>query len=567
MSASPNVTRAWRYARAVVSGKVIASKWTRLACQWMLDDYKKAKDSKFKWAFDKEKAEYFLECVQLFHHVKGEKAKNKETIYLEDWQCFFIGMIFGWVSRESGYRRFTLVLLFVARKNTKSTLAAAIGNLMLTADDEEGAEVYSGATSEKQAWEVFGPALAMVKKNDFFKDCFGVEPHASNISVPGTNSKFEPLIGKPGEGANPSCSIHDEYHEHETDEQVDTMKTGMGSRRQGLQLIITTAGDNTTGPCAKLVENSKKNLEGSLRDDRTFPLMYCRDEPDDETKGDRWDSVAAMKKANPNLGVSVYREFLDHQLFVAKNDPEKQTSYRTKHLNEFVGSRKAYFNVARWKKAANPKIQILDYVKFDCYLALDLASKIDIAALDILFDLGDNKFAQFGKYYVPEARVETGENKNYKTWVEQGWLTSTPGERTDFDLIKEDVLTFCNMLQVSEVIFDPYQAAMMISQLQKKQINCVELPNQVRYFSEPMKDMQSFINGGNIIHNGNPLYTWMLSNVTAKKDAKDNVFPRKQRDENKIDGPVATIMNFNRALSGQEVDDDSFIDEPLMVTL
>lgn len=567
MSTTPNVIRAWRYARGIVKGNILASKWTRLACQWMLDDLKKAKNSKFKWEFDKEKAEFFLERIQLFHHVKGEKAKNKELIFLEDWQCFFIAMIFGWVSRQTGYRRFTLVLLFVARKNTKSTLAAAIGNLMLTADGEEGAEVYSGATSEKQAWEVFGPALAMAKKNDDFKNYYGVEPHASNISVPSTNSKFEPLIGKPGEGANPSCAIHDEYHEHETDDQVDTMKTGMGSRRQGLQLIITSAGDNTTGPCAKLVNDSKKNLEGSLRDDRTFPLMYCRDEGDEEHKGDKWDSVAAMKKANPSLGVSVYREFLDHQLFKAKNDPEKQTSYRTKHLNEFVGSRKAYFNIAKWRKAAEPGIRIEDFIQYDAYLALDLASKIDIAALEILFILGKNKFAQFGKYYIAEATVDKGENKHYKTWVEQGWLTATPGERTDFDLIKDDVLLFCNMLQVLEVVFDPYQAAMMISQLQKKQITCVELPNQVRYFSEPMKEMQAFINGLDIKHNGNPLYTWMLSNVTAKKDAKDNVFPRKEREENKIDGPVGTIMCLNRALSGQVVDDMSFLSDPLVVTL
>ena len=223
---------------------------------------------------------------------------------------------------------------------------------MLTEDGEHGAEIYSGATSEKQAWEVFGAALRMAKKNEDFLEFYGVQANASNLSVTETNSKFEPLIGKPGDGSNPHCSIHDEYHEHKTDEQVDTMKTGMGSRRQPLQLIITTAGSDTTGPCAQLCDDAIKNLEGSLMNDRFFPLMYCRDDEDD------WDSVAAMKKANPNLGVSVFREFLDQQLFEAKQSAHKQTSYRTKHLNEWVGARSAYFNMDAWKKSGDPSLTI-----------------------------------------------------------------------------------------------------------------------------------------------------------------------------------------------------------------
>ncbi|NIQ01577.1 MAG: terminase large subunit [Nitrospinaceae bacterium] len=560
MAATPNVTRAWKYARQVVAGKIVACKWTKLACQRMLADLKAAKKKSFPWMFDRTRAERVLYLIQLFHHVKGEWASRQEKIYLEDWQCFFIAMIFGWINRQTEYRRFIQALLFVARKNAKTTTAGAIGLTMLTDDGEHGAEVYSGATSEKQAWEVFGAAKKMAEMNEEFLDYYGVQPNASNISVLRTNSKFEPLIGKPGDGANPSCAIHDEFHEHKTNDQVDTMKTGMGSRRQGLQLVITTAGDNTTGPCAQLCDDAKKVLEGSLKNDRFFPLMYCRDDDD------AWDSITAMKKANPNLGVSVFREFLDQQLAEARQSAHKQTAYRTKHLNEWVGSRSAYFNIDKWNLSADKAITLDQFADYPVILGIDLATKVDIAALEILFVLGEKEFARFGKYYLPEETIESGVNKHYATWVDQGWLTATPGQMTDFEFIKEDVFALRDRLNIHEVAIDPYQDKMFISQLMKAGVPCVEMPAQVKYFSEPMKFMEGLIRSQAIQHNGDPVYTWMLSNVTAKVDAKDNVYPRKERDENKIDGPVATIMALGRAMNGQAAHDLTFINEPLVLT-
>ena len=194
-----------------------------------------------------------------------------------------------------------------------------------------------------------------------------------------------------------------------------------------------------------------------------------------------------------------------------------------------------------------------------------MASKVDITAFEILFILGQNDYCRFGKYYLPEATVEAGENKYYKTWVDQGWITATPGEVTDYEFIQKDILELRQKLKLHELAYDPWQAQMLIQSLIKKGITCVELPAQVRYLSEPMKTMEGLIRGHNIKHNGDPVYTWMLSNVTAKYDAKDNVYPRKEREENKIDGPVATIMALARAINGQVVDDLSYINDPLVL--
>lgn len=139
---------------------------------------------------------------------------------------------FGWKRKKDGLRRFRESYWEVNRKNGKSVIAAGIGLAMFAADNEFGAEVCSGSTTEKQAWEVFRPARLMAMRSPMLLEAAGIEANASNLKKPGDGSRFEPIIGNPGDGASPSCSIVDEYHEHDSDALYTTMLTGMGARRQ-----------------------------------------------------------------------------------------------------------------------------------------------------------------------------------------------------------------------------------------------------------------------------------------------------------------------------------------------
>lgn len=154
---------------------------------------------------------------------------------------------FGWLSKRTGKRRFRESYWEVPRKNGKSVIAAGVGLGMFLMDDEFGAEVYAGATTEKQAWEVFRPARLMVKRSQLLIDAAGIEVNASNLNKPADGSRFKPLIGNAGDGSSPSCAIVDEYHEHDSSALYETMLTGMGARRQPLMFIITTAGANIEG--------------------------------------------------------------------------------------------------------------------------------------------------------------------------------------------------------------------------------------------------------------------------------------------------------------------------------
>jgi phage terminase large subunit-like protein len=561
----PSVNRANKYARDVVAGKIVACKWIVLACQRHLDDLRTNNKKTSKYVFDKPAAERVCKFIQNMPHTKGKWAREGATIDTEMWQCFFVCCIFGWKVRATGLRKYRTAVLIVPRKNGKSALAAAIGLYMLSADDEYGAEIYSGATTEKQAWEVFRPAKIMAEKCEDYRDMYGVTVNASNICQESDGSRFEPLIGNPGDGSSPSLSIVDEYHEHKTDALYDTMQTGMGAREQGLMLVITTAGDNVSGPCYQLQTTLQRVLEGIIEDETLFGMIYTIDREDQ----DKWDTEDALIKANPNYGISISDDFLKNRLNDALNTSRKQAIYKTKHLNIWVGAREAYFNLQRWNESADKSLKMQQFKEYKCYLSMDLASKIDIAALSIIFKIADNDFVRFGKYYLPEKTINQPQNEHYQEWNNDGWLTETEGEMIDYEVIFDDIVDLCTRFDVEELSYDPFQATMLVTKLMGQGVPVIEIPATVKNFSDPMKHVDGLIRSRRIRHNGDPVYTWMLSNVVAKEDAKENVFPRKaaDRDENKIDGVVADIMAFNRIMAEDVNNISDAIDNMLSVKL
>jgi phage terminase large subunit-like protein len=577
----PHVEVGNRYARDIVAGKIPANKWVRLACKRHLDDLVKAKTKALDYRFDPAAAERVCEFVELMPHTKGAWAKRGERLVMSPWQVFLTICIFGWKRKADGFRRFRKALLLVPRKNGKSAWAAAIGLYMLTADGEAGAEVYSGATTEKQAWEVFRPAKIMAQRTPAFRDHFGVQVNAKSVFVLANESRFEPVIGKPGDGASPSLAIVDEYHEHETDDLLATMETGMGARDQPLVLVITTAGSDISSPCYSMVLDARRMLDGIIEDDQLFALMYGIDpaigrpgEPG-HVPADDWTSTEALIKANPNYGISVSEDFLKAQQRQAINNARHVSRFKTKHLDEWVNAKTAYFNVQRWLESEVKGLTLGDFKGQPCRIGMDLASKVDIAALELTFKLDECnceraaelarkgfRYARFGRYYLPEATVEAGENEHYQGWQQRGLLTQTDGEMIDYTVIRDDILGYRDDFQLEEVAYDPDQARMMVAELQAEGIPCTEVVASMKNFSEPMKEMEAMIRERAIAHDGDEVFAWMLGNVVTKENHKDQVYPRKERVENKIDGAVAHIMVLGRRLVAAEGEVSSPWDDP-----
>lgn len=546
--------------RGVLDGTIPACEWVRLACERHLRDLAAAATPDWPYRFDEAKAERVCKFVELLPHIKGRWAAGTQAqrLVLELWQCFLVCSLFGWVSKATGKRRFRKARIYLPRKNGKSTTAAPIGLYMFAADGEAGAEVYSGATSEKQAWEVFGPARLMADRTQELLDKYGIEVNAKTLIRLGEMSKFEPIIGKPGDGASPHCSITDEYHEHATDEQLATMETGMGARDQPLSIVISTAGDNTAGPCRDDWLHCQKILQRIFDDDRTFALIYTIDADDD------WTSEAALRKANPNFGVSVDSDFLLQQQRDAILNPRLQGRFKTKHLNLWVQARDAYINMQRWRECGDTGLLFDMFHRCRCWAGMDLASKVDLAAVELLFEHAGG-FARFGRYYLPEATVEAPENQHYRAWRDLGLLTVTPGNIIDFGRIESDLIELRSQVELVGLGYDPHQATMLVTRLQDEGIPVIEYAPTVLNFSEPMKQVEALIRDRRLAHDGDPVMEWAMSNVVARVDVKDNVYPRKELPQNKIDPFVALCMAKGLYMQGGGAPDlSSFLNDPVI---
>ncbi|MEY5101233.1 MAG: hypothetical protein RJA36_3952 [Pseudomonadota bacterium] len=547
-----------RYVDDVLAGVRPACKWERLACERHRRDLQRQEtDPAFPYRFNPElvdgsgkryrPAERICRFAELMPHIKGDWAARGERIQLGGWQVFALVSIFGWVHAESGLRRFHRADLFIPRKNGKSTIGSVIGNFMLTADGEFGAEVYSGATSRDQAHEVFRPARLMAMASPEFRAHYGVLPNASKLLVLDTNSKFEPLIGKPGDGASPSCSIVDEYHEHATSELYDTMATGMGARSQPLLLVITTAGSNIGGPCYAHQQDLQRVLEGLVTDDRRWGIVYGID------VGDDWTQPAALAKANPNFGISVNADSLLASQAEAVRDPRKAAVFKTKHLNVWVNSASPWLNLEALQRTADATLTADEFAGEECWIGTDLASKQDIASAVRVWRRqidGQWHYWAISGNWLPEAAVQRPENQHYRAWAQQGHLVQTPGNMIDLRLIQDHIEQVSERHVVREIAMDAWGSREIAPALQAGGFTVVDVPMTTRHLSEPMKLIAALVDAGRFHCDGNRAMLWMLANVEVMVDRNDNIFPRKAKPENKIDAAVATILAMSRAMVG-----------------
>lgn len=565
--ANYSVNAANKYARDVVAGKVDACKWVRLCCQRHLDDLASSKGKGFKWKFNKAEAERVCAFVELLPHTKGKWAREKRRLRLEPWQKFIFCCVFGWVSKKTGLRRFREVYCEIPRKNGKSVVAAGVALYMLCADREFGAEVYCGATTEKQAWEVFRPARLMMLKTPDLIEAAGVEVNARSLAIPEDGSRLEPIIGDPGDGSSPSCSLIDEYHEHDSDDLYETMLTGMGAREQPLIFTITTSGSNIAGPCYEKRKQVCAMLDKTVANDEIFGLIYTLDEEDD------WRDLQALKKANPNYGVSIFPDNLQRDLADAIRYPSRQNGFKTKHCNLWVNAKMAWLNQLDWDRAAVPGLSLDDFKGRSCYAGIDLASKCDIADIAVVFrekdDAGRDLWTFFNRHYLPEGAVQgDGPNQEaYERWVIEGHLITTEGEELDFDVIREDTKDIAGAHQVEEIAYDKWRATQLAHQLMRDGAEVVEVGGGIQTMNLAMRELEAALVSGRVRHNGDPVLAWMASNVVAH-EYKGCITPTKESSPKKIDGMVAILMAMSRAILADGVAPsllDTLEDDDLLV--
>jgi len=542
-----NVDAATAYALDVVEGKIVAGRFVIAACKRHLDDLVNGPSRGLVWS--PAHAEYAFRVMREFKHSKGEFAGQR--LELRAWQKFRIGSVFGWLKVADRTRRFTTAFNDVARKNGKSTEAAGVGLVGLTADGEAGAEIYSAATKKDQARLVFDEAKRMARSSPGLRA--RVKRRQFNMSVAATDSKFEPLSSdvRSLDGLNPHFVLIDELHKHTSRDLLDVMDTAIGSRRQPLIWIITTAGDtNPETVYSQERAYAESVVLGVQKDDSYFAYIACIDDDDD------WEDERCWIKGNPNLNVSVKLQDLRRQATKAKGSPSAQREFKRLRLNRRMALAGKEIKFEKWLLCTEGPLDLSSLRGRAAYVGLDLSSKLDLTAAALLFPpvQANERWKLYVRFWCPGENIKDREDRDkasYERWVEEGWIEVTPGDVIDHTALRDQVLEWRREFNILEVLYDPWNATQLSLDLQKEGLVVKEFVQGVRSYTLPTNEFLALVQSEKLEHGGNPVLGWMANNLYIETDKNLNKMPHKKKSSGRIDGMTGGIMALGGALTAE----------------
>lgn len=524
--------------------------WRRLLK--LLPDYNPFQDAGYCY-FDAEAAQlaldFFPNCLV---HIKGPKAGK--PFVLAGWEKCIIANLFGW-KRKNGTRRYRTAFIFVPRKNGKTTLAAGIILFVLTCDNEPGAEIYSSANDRDQAKLVFAPAELMVKASPELSTRLQVYRNTILAIDPDsgleTGSYYRPISADANtkDGYNTHLHINDELHAQRDRRLVDALETSTGSRAQPLTIYITTSDFDRPSICNEKYDYACKVRDGIFKDDTFLPAIY-EAKPEDD-----WTKVATWRKANPNLGVSLFMDYIRHECKKAQETPACENTFKRLHLNIKTEQDVRWLKLTDWDACDAPVVET-ELIGKRCFAGFDLSSNMDVTARVLVFppDADCELFRCLCRFYIPQENAYKREERDrvpYTAWARAGYIKLTPGNVVDYGIVKADFQFDYEKFDIVESAFDRWNFEALRQQFIGEGIEADHFVSFGQGFvsmSAPSKELEKLILSQQLAHGGNPVLRWMAGNVSVEFDAADNIKPSKKKSTQRIDGIVALIEALGRAM-------------------
>ena len=524
------------YYRRIKSGDIITSRRVKAVYSRLTAEMD---DPNLPYYFDEEAGERPITFIETF--CKQSQGTIGAPLKLELFQKAFIQLLFGWLEKDTGYRRFRETLFLCGRKNGKSTLLSGIALYMLVADYEGAAEIYSVATKKDQAKKVLTEAVNMIKQSPELRAV--LKKRRNDVYFPATSSIFEALASDSNtlDGLNSHAVIIDELHAIRDRNLYEVMKQSTSSRRQPLVVMITTAG--TVRECIfdNMYELACDIADGKKKDDAFLPILYEIDSRDEWTNPQMWI------KANPGLGKIKQYKTLAAFVERAKNNPADLPGVLCKDFNYRENDNSVWLSYDQIKNDA-----VFDMSEvYNTYAigGCDLSATTDLTAATLLIRKpNDETVYVLQHYFLPQARIEHLEEKNtneapYRLWAERGLLTVCEGNRVNFSEVTQ---WFCQMrdehkIDAFKVGYDRALAGYWVEEMKSNGFTMEAVAQGPFTWSQPMREMGAAFADKIVNYNKNPILLWCLSNTAVKKSGVNNIQPVKITDKRRIDGAVSLL--------------------------
>lgn len=503
--------------------------------------------------FDASRVDKVIAALRCLRHTQGKWAGK--PLEPESWQvAYILAPVFGWVTlSDSGQyvRIIRSVYVDIPRKNGKTTLLSGLLLVLAFADGEPGAQVLAVAGSERQARHCFDPAAQLARSSPELKSA-GIKALQSRIVQESTGCYFEVAasIGDLLHGANIHAAGIDELHVHRTSDVVDAVESGTGAREQPLVVTITTADDGRPEtPYAHKRDYIERLARGAVKQASMYGVIFAATEGDDPFVESTWI------KANPGYGISPTRAFLADEAAKAQQNPVNLARFLRLHLGLRAKQETKYFELPVWDRNAG----LVDETKLrgrKAFGGLDLASTSDLTALCWLFPDDDGGYDAIWRLWTPEANLTRLNDRTAggaKLWARQGFLRLTPGEVTDYAIVRAQIKKDMTAFRVAELAYDPWNATQLVTDLMGDGAPMVTVRQGYASLSPPMKQVSRLLLEGTperplLRHGGNPAMRWMVDNIAVAMDPAGNVKPDRARSADKIDGVAALVTAMARAM-------------------
>lgn len=527
------------YWRKIESGEIVTSRRVKAVYGRLMAEMDSiAADSLYY--FDEETGERPIIFIERF--CKQSQGTLGAPLRLELFQKAFIQTLFGWLLKETGYRRFRETLFLVGRKNGKSTLLAALALYMLVADYEGAAEIYSVATKKDQARKTLTEAVNMVKQSPELRAI--IKKRRNDIYFPATASTFEALASDSNtlDGLNSHAVIIDELHAIRDRNLYEVMKQSTSSRRQPLVIMITTSGTVRESVFDNLYGLACDIADGKVTEDTFLPVLYELDARAE------WTDPQAWIKANPGLGT--IKQYATLAAFVerAKKNQEDLPGVLCKDFNVPETSASVWLSFEDIKNDATFTMQ--DVYNTYAIGGCDLSATTDLTCATLLIRRSreDETVYVLQHYFIPQKRIDQLDEHNsqeapYKIWAERELLTICDGARVDYSAV---TAWFCQMrdefkIDAFAVGYDRALAGYWVDEMKANGFDMRAVAQGPFTWSQPMREMGAAFADKKVNYNRNPVLVWCLSNTAVKKSGVNNIQPVKVSDRRRIDGAVSLL--------------------------
>lgn len=547
----PGIAKA--YCEMILAEEVPACLFIKQAAQRYLDMLEEAQKPDALFYFSDAWACDFLDFFEKLHLPSGGKKGDKFAA--QPWQIWIGCATFGFrrndpdSPNEIGARLVREVYIEVPRGSGKSPFSAVIGLYCWLNEEENGSQIFIGAPKEDQARYVFDPMSVMIETTPGLKDYYEIDVTKKKLtrtSDPMAKVRMISSIADREDGANPHVVIMEELHAQDED-LFNVMDSSLGKRINNLFVSITTAGNRAQGVCWSTRKRLINVLAGQAEEPSFFGLIFTLDKHECEDKKLAHDPERWIK-CNPMWGITLSKTSLMERFEKAKaQSPAAVLEFERTRLNIWSNGAGGLIDQEQWENCKDESFDLNEHKGKTAWIGVDLASKNDICSMALLIDDDDpSRISVYSEHFVP-TRCPTFNHSEfgpmYDNWVKNGHMDLTRGFVTDYNVIEERIRWACEVFDVQAIVFDSYQSNQIISNLVDDGMPAMQMQPGVKTVSDPAKDLFAKIGAGLLRHDGNPVMSWMASNVVGFYDKRGNVLPQKESPNSpyRIDGIAAAI--------------------------